>query len=520
MSSISSLHVVVVAYGSWGHVRPLCALAARLVKLRNLDITFLIAHNNYDKVADEISKNFDDADDTLQARIRIGALHAHEHNPYDYEIIGQSFDTEYQKLSRGETMFCYHAQKGIPALAPPQALILDIMGYTLMQIARKQNSSVKILCAGPASVLSTYMLSGLSEAESGTKSPLERKIEEYMQKTGASLEDAAEGVYNIPSSKIIQAPGLPPMYHYENSPQELIQPITKVPIGRIHLLADKMLRECDGYISSSLACVEPQEVVQAFYQFFGITSRKTYLLGPLLPMTKRSEAADAKQAAKSPEITDFLQNTLQARGERSLIFISFGTLIWTTQPEKVWTFLDVLVEKKIPFIMSHASPFSQVPDEIQAKVKASGTGLIVPWAPQQAILEHPVTGWFLTHGGFNSIVESIYAGVPMICWPFSADQPLNTLHLTENLNVAYELLEVRTGDGLKPIYRTGKAPTGTLEAVRTEAGSVLEKAFGEDGDRKRANIRKLREASFELWKPGGAAWVAGGQLLDSLQWKA
>lgn len=71
------------------------------------------------------------------------------------------------------------------------------MGYTLMQIARKQNSPVKILCAGAASVLSTYMLAGLSDVESGTKSPLERKIEEYMQKTGASLEDAAEAVSGL-----------------------------------------------------------------------------------------------------------------------------------------------------------------------------------------------------------------------------------------------------------------------------------------------------------------------------------
>lgn len=201
--------------------------------------------------------------------------------------------------------------------------------------------------------------------------------------------------------------------------------------------------------------------------------------------------------------------------------------------------------------MAHASPFSNVPDEVNERVKASGAGLIVPWAPQQAILEHSVrlprspiwslltitqaTGWFVTHGGFNSIVESVYAGVPMyvrldpsrctiklssshhrICWPFSADQPLNTVHLTENLDVAYELLEVRTGDGLKPVYRTGKAPIGTLEAVRAEAAAVLEKAFGGDGDRKRANIRKIREVSLELWQPRGASAVAAEQLLDSL----
>lgn len=104
-----------------------------------------------------------------------------------------------------------------------------------------------------------------------------------------------------------------------------------------------------------------------------------------------------------------------------------------------------------------------------------------------------------------------------ICWPFAADQPLNSVHLTENLDIAYELLEVRTGEGLKPIYRTGKTPTGTLEAVRAEANAVLEKAFSEDGERRRANMRTLKEASLGLWKEGGTARIATEQLLDSFR---
>ena len=93
---------------------------------------------------------------------------------------------------------------------------------------------------------------------------------------------------------------------------------------------------------------------------------------------------------------------------------------------------------------------------------------------------------------------------------------MNTIHLTENLDVAYELLEVRTGDGLKPIYRTGRTPTGTLEAVRAEAGAVLEKAFGEDGSRKRENIRKLKQTALCLWNEDGEARVAAKELLSSL----
>ena len=47
--------------------------------------------------------------------------------------------------------------------------------------------------------------------------------------------------------------------------------------------------------------------------------------------------------------------------------------------------------------------------------------------------------------------------------------------------MGYELLEVRTGHGLKPIYRTGYTPKGTIEAIQAEARDVLTKAFGADG---------------------------------------
>ena len=88
--------------------------------------------------------------------------------------------------------------------------------------------------------------------------------------------------------------------------------------------------------------------------------------------------------------------------------------------------------------------------------------------------------------------------------------------LTDRLDVAYELLEIRSGDGLRTIYRTGKTPAGTVEAVRVEVAEVLDKAFGEDGRRKRENLARFREKCLELWKEGGAARRATEEFLDSL----
>ncbi|KAL6977428.1 7-deoxyloganetic acid glucosyl transferase [Sarracenia purpurea var. burkii] len=56
---------------------------------------------------------------------------------------------------------------------------------------------------------------------------------------------------------------------------------------------------------------------------------------------------------------------------------------------------------------------------------------MVEWAPQEEILNHSSIGGFLTHSGWNSTLESIVAGVPMICWSYFADQTINSRFVSE-----------------------------------------------------------------------------------------
>ncbi|KEH27552.1 putative UDP-glucuronosyl/UDP-glucosyltransferase [Medicago truncatula] len=69
--------------------------------------------------------------------------------------------------------------------------------------------------------------------------------------------------------------------------------------------------------------------------------------------------------------------------------------------------------------------------------RTKDVGLCVPmWAPQAEILKHPSTGGFLTHCGWNSVLESIHNGVPMVAWPLYAEQKMNATMLSEELGVA------------------------------------------------------------------------------------
>ncbi|KAK6145294.1 hypothetical protein DH2020_022114 [Rehmannia glutinosa] len=69
-------------------------------------------------------------------------------------------------------------------------------------------------------------------------------------------------------------------------------------------------------------------------------------------------------------------------------------------------------------------------------------GLVVKWAPQKKVLAHSAVGGFFSHCGWNSTLESLCEGVPMICRPSFADQMVNARYLTHVWKVGLELENV------------------------------------------------------------------------------
>ncbi|XP_047945384.1 7-deoxyloganetic acid glucosyltransferase-like [Salvia hispanica] len=78
-----------------------------------------------------------------------------------------------------------------------------------------------------------------------------------------------------------------------------------------------------------------------------------------------------------------------------------------------------------------------VPAELMKCIK--GKGLLVEWAPQEKVLNHPAVGGFMTHNGWNSTLESIAAGVPMACWPYFADQTTNSRFVSEVWKIGLDI---------------------------------------------------------------------------------
>ena len=103
-----------------------------------------------------------------------------------------------------------------------------------------------------------------------------------------------------------------------------------------------------------------------------------------------------------------------------------------------------------------------------------------------------------------------------IVWPISADQPLNAIHLSENLDVGFELIEVRHGVGAGKIYRNGRVPVATVDAVKAEMWDVLERAYGEEGARKRANLSEVQKKLQAAWAEDGIARREVEAFLDEI----
>ncbi|KAJ3487391.1 hypothetical protein NLI96_g3558 [Meripilus lineatus] len=500
-------HVVLFSYEGWGHLRPLTVLAAKIVKTRTTHVTVLTNPKYLERVQTEVSRNFDSGDATRDL-IRVIAMPIPDNstmiNPAG---INTAFVATYKQLVNGESIKCAQSGTVHNPLPIPTAVVLDFFAKAPLDAVRAAHS-VKAYAwyTGSASFISWAF-------GSDGEDPLP-KIEAKVKETGRSFSEVAAEVVFETTGQVLYLPGLPPMHDYEHQPQEMF---VKGIGGQFMLDGRSFLEQCDGLIMTTPEEYEPEGIAD-IKKWFAKTSRSVYHLGPLLPALNdpKVSAEEKSISANGQEISDFMDSVLKSHGPQSMVYMAFGSIFWSVEPEKIWAFVDVLIEKKIPFVMSHASPFASVPDSMKEKVEKSGLGILSKFTPQHSILAHPVTGWFVTHCGQNSTIETIAYGIPMICWPFSADQPANAARLTDILDVAYELYEIRNGLGLKPILRNGKVPVGTVEAVREEAARVLENAFLADGQRKRENLKKLREAILGSWSDGGSSRLSMDALADAL----
>ncbi|CAN6720647.1 unnamed protein product [Malus baccata var. baccata] len=196
-----------------------------------------------------------------------------------------------------------------------------------------------------------------------------------------------------------------------------------------------------------------QEALDAISSLFP----PTYSVGPLnLLFSQIPEDNELKAIASSlwTEDTECL-DWLDTKEPNSVVYVNFGSTTVMTNEQLVefsWglansnkTFLWIIRPGLV------AGDTAVVPPEFLEETE--GRGKLTSWCPQEQVLTHPAIGGFLTHSGWNSTLESLCGGVPMICWPFFAEQQTNCRYACEHWGIGIEIEDEVKRDYIEGLVR-------------------------------------------------------------------
>ncbi|KAL8120021.1 phloretin 4'-O-glucosyltransferase-like [Apium graveolens] len=232
------------------------------------------------------------------------------------------------------------------------------------------------------------------------------------------------------------------------------------------------------------------------------SSIKFFPIGPLLPsaISDKHDSNDKSFGGhmfQSPK-QDYL-SWLDSKPDRSVIYVSFGSLVVLkeTQKEEI---LQGLKETGRPFLWV----IREIKDEELSCVREKSCiseemAMIVPWCSQVEVLSHRATGCFVTHCGWNSTLESITSGVPMVGCPSFSEQKTNVKIIDELWRNGVRVKENEQG-----------------AFVREEIRRCVDIVMGEEeqGNEIKGNANKWKSLAIEALKEGGSSH---NNLLDFLQ---
>ncbi|XP_010457643.1 PREDICTED: UDP-glycosyltransferase 75B1-like [Camelina sativa] len=218
-------------------------------------------------------------------------------------------------------------------------------------------------------------------------------------------------------------------------------------------------------------------------------------VGPLLP-TEVFSGSTTKSVKDQSSSSYTLW--LDSKTESSVIYVSFGTMVELSKKQKE-ELARALIEGKRPFLWV-------ITDKPNRETKAEGedetevekiaafrdeleeVGMIVSWCSQIEVLRHRSVGCFVTHCGWNSTLESLVLGVPVVAFPMWSDQPTNAKLLEESW-----MTGVRVRENSEGLVERGEIKR-CLEAVMKEKSVEL-----------RENAEKWKRLATEAGGEGGSS---------------
>ncbi|CAA7043182.1 unnamed protein product [Microthlaspi erraticum] len=168
---------------------------------------------------------------------------------------------------------------------------------------------------------------------------------------------------------------------------------------------------------------------------------RVWAVGPVLPL---SDGGNRGGPTSVP--VDHVMSWLDAREDNQVVYVCFGSQTVLTK-EQTLALASGLEKSSVHFVWAIKEPV-QEEDSTRGNIldgfedRVAGRGLVIRgWAPQVAVLRHRAVGAFLTHCGWNSVVEAVVAGVLMLTWPMRADQFIDASLVVDELKVGVRACE-------------------------------------------------------------------------------
>ncbi|CAO2188664.1 unnamed protein product [Urochloa humidicola] len=201
-----------------------------------------------------------------------------------------------------------------------------------------------------------------------------------------------------------------------------------------------------------------------------LASRRVLAVGPLSDAAAASASSTSGERGGKPAVAAAsVAAWLDAFPDGSVVYVSFGTQHALSPPQAACV-ADALARSTAAFVWV-ARRDTAVPDGFEAATASRGM-VVRGWAPQVEVLRHRAVGWFLTHCGWNSVLEAAAAGVAMLAWPMGADQFTGARILAE-AGVA-----VPVAEGADAVPDAGRLASAIAAAVGKEGEAVRERAAG------------------------------------------
>ncbi|TKY59055.1 Scopoletin glucosyltransferase [Spatholobus suberectus] len=258
-------------------------------------------------------------------------------------------------------------------------------------------------------------------------------------------------------------------------------------------------------------------VVNSFYELESVyadhlrkaVGRKAWHIGPMF-LRSRDKEEKARRGMEAAIDEHECLKWLDTKKPNSVVYVCFGTTtkLPNSQLKDIAMGLEASGQQFIWVVKKSGKDGEKgeewLPDGFEKRME--GKGLIIRgWAPQVLILEHEAIGAFVTHCGWNSILEAVTAGVPMVTWPIAYEQFFNEKLVTE-------ILKIGVPSGAKK-WAAAVGDTVKWEAVEKAVKRIM---VGEEAGEMRNKAKVFSQLARQAVEEGGSSYSDLNALIDEL----